>query len=113
MTMTLSTLLVHLVLKTYVPDELSGLVDALADPRAYLSAHEKRKEALHHMGVDDSDIVEVVPIYNNGIIGPTSGTNLSGRIGSGKLQPKKNDNKNKVNGCLNQELVFFLNIYIF
>lgn len=57
--MTLSTLFVHLVLKTYVPDELSGLVDALADPRAYLSAQEKRKEALHNMGVDDSDIVDV------------------------------------------------------
>ncbi|CAD5231893.1 unnamed protein product [Bursaphelenchus xylophilus] len=61
MPMTLSTLFVHLVLKTYVPDELSGLVDALADPRAYLSAQEKRKEALHNMGVDDNDIVDIVP----------------------------------------------------
>jgi phosphatidylinositol phospholipase C beta len=61
MPMTLATLFVHLVLKTYVPDELSGLVDALADPRAYLSAQEKRKEALHNMGIDDSDIVEVQP----------------------------------------------------
>lgn len=61
MPMALPTLFVHLVLKTYVPDELSGLVDALADPRAYLSAQEKRKEALHAMGVDESDIVEVVP----------------------------------------------------
>lgn len=64
---TLSTLFVHLVLKTYVPDELSGLVDALADPRAYLSAQEKRKEALHHMGVDESDIVEVIPALNNSL----------------------------------------------
>lgn len=62
MPLTLSTLFVHLVLKTYVPDELSGLVDALADPRAYLSAQEKRKEALHNMGVDDSDIVDVCPV---------------------------------------------------
>lgn len=61
MPMALPTLFVHLVLKTYVPDELSGLVDALADPRAYLSAQEKRKEALHAMGVDESDIVEVIP----------------------------------------------------
>ncbi|EYC44386.1 hypothetical protein Y032_0463g1915 [Ancylostoma ceylanicum] len=59
-TMVLSpTLFVHIVIKTYVPDELSGLVDALADPRAYLSEQKKRQEALAHMGVDDSDIVEV------------------------------------------------------
>ena len=68
--MTLPTLFVHLQLKTYVPDELSGLVDALADPRhsivvvnaiplflsrAYLSAQEKREEALQQMGVDELD----------------------------------------------------------
>lgn len=34
-------------------------MDALADPRAYLSAQEKRKEALHNMGVDEADIVEI------------------------------------------------------
>ncbi|KAK0413694.1 hypothetical protein QR680_006946 [Steinernema hermaphroditum] len=61
----LPTLFVHLGLKTYVPDELSGLVDALADPRAYLSQQEKLKEALHNMGVDDADIVEV-PQNKNG-----------------------------------------------
>ncbi|CAJ0579286.1 unnamed protein product, partial [Mesorhabditis spiculigera] len=60
--MCLPTLFVHLVLKTYVPDELSSLVDALADPRAYLSQQQKRQEALHHMGVEDSDIVEVMPV---------------------------------------------------
>lgn len=108
MTMTLSTLLVHLVLKTYVPDELSGLVDALADPRAYLSAHEKRKEALHHMGVDESDIVEVIPAYNNGGVSTTnnsgSSANVGGRIGSGKMAQKKNDStKYKQNGFINQE----------
>ncbi|KAL3985634.1 Phosphatidylinositol-specific phospholipase C X domain family protein [Acanthocheilonema viteae] len=57
--MVLSCLFVRIVIKTYVPDELSGLVDALADPRAYVSAQEKRTEALHNMGVEDSDIVEV------------------------------------------------------
>ncbi|CAJ0948306.1 unnamed protein product, partial [Mesorhabditis belari] len=59
--MCLPTLFVHLGLKTYVPDELSSLVDALADPKAYLTQQQKRQEALHHMGVDDSDIVEVIP----------------------------------------------------
>ncbi|KAL3079934.1 hypothetical protein niasHT_032490 [Heterodera trifolii] len=62
---TLPTLFVHLQLKTYVPDELSGLVDALADPRAYLSAQEKREEALQQMCVDELDIVDdVVPSSN-------------------------------------------------
>ncbi|CAI5451191.1 unnamed protein product [Caenorhabditis angaria] len=54
-------LFVQVVIKTYVPDELSGLVDALADPRAYLSEQKKRQEALAHMGVDDSDIAADVP----------------------------------------------------
>jgi phosphatidylinositol phospholipase C beta len=53
---TLPTIFVQIQLKTYVPDELCGLVDALSDPRAYLSAQEKRQEALHQMGVDDTDI---------------------------------------------------------
>nr|CAD2182458.1 unnamed protein product [Meloidogyne enterolobii] len=51
--LTLPSLFVHLQLKTYVPDELSGLVDALADPKAYLSAQEKREEALQQMCVDE------------------------------------------------------------
>ncbi|CAI2354285.1 unnamed protein product [Caenorhabditis sp. 36 PRJEB53466] len=57
-------LFVQIVIKTYVPDELSGLVDALADPRAFLSEQKKRQEALAHMGVDDSDIPEVPNMKN-------------------------------------------------
>ena len=39
-----------------------GLVDALADPRAYLSEQKKRQEALlAHMGVEVSDIAAEVP----------------------------------------------------
>ncbi|CAK5009462.1 unnamed protein product [Meloidogyne enterolobii] len=53
--LTLPSLFVHLQLKTYVPDELSGLVDALADPKAYLSAQEKREEALQQMCVDEME----------------------------------------------------------
>ncbi|KAI6213623.1 Phosphoinositide phospholipase C [Aphelenchoides besseyi] len=89
MPLTLSTLFVQLVLKTYVPDELSGLVDALADPRAYLSARDKRQEALHNMGVDDTDIVEVVP---------ATGPNANGKT---RAEPtKRPDLKNKLNGAL-------------
>ncbi|KAI3413707.1 PLC-beta C terminal [Globodera pallida] len=60
--MALPTLFVHLQLKTYVPDEFSGFVDALADPRAYLSAQEKREKALQQMCKEELDIVEeIVP----------------------------------------------------
>ena len=79
--MALPTLFVQLVLKTYVPEEFNGalrpfklrlstvyhivahfsaLIDALSDPKAYLNAQDKRKEALHHMGVDEADIVDVL-----------------------------------------------------
>uniref|UniRef100_A0A8R1HT53 Phosphoinositide phospholipase C n=1 Tax=Caenorhabditis japonica TaxID=281687 RepID=A0A8R1HT53_CAEJA len=57
-------LFVQIVIKTYVPDELSGLVNALADPKAFLSELKKREEALAHMGVDDSDIPEVPNMKN-------------------------------------------------
>uniref|UniRef100_A0A914C2G2 Phosphoinositide phospholipase C n=1 Tax=Acrobeloides nanus TaxID=290746 RepID=A0A914C2G2_9BILA len=82
---TLPTLFVHIVIKTYVPDELSGLVDALADPKAYLSAQEKRKEALHNMGVDESDIVEV----------PADTTNMNDKV----AQKQKSDPRQKLNGA--------------
>uniref|UniRef100_A0A7E4W1T5 Phosphoinositide phospholipase C n=1 Tax=Panagrellus redivivus TaxID=6233 RepID=A0A7E4W1T5_PANRE len=92
MPMTLPSLFVHLVLKTYVPDELSGLVDALADPRAYLSNQEKRKEALHNMGVDDTDIAEVPAAEKKmgGIDGP--GTAI------GAAAKRREENKAKTNG---------------
>ncbi|EFP00361.1 CRE-EGL-8 protein [Caenorhabditis remanei] len=60
-------LFVQIVIKTYVPDELSGLVDALADPRAFLSEQKKRQEALAHMGVDDSDIPDVPNTKNTAL----------------------------------------------
>lgn len=89
MPITMATLFVQLVIKTYVPDELSGLVDALADPRAYLSAQEKRKEALHHMGVDDWDIVEVIP------------TSVANGNGKTRAEPQRRpDLKQKINGVV-------------
>uniref|UniRef100_F1KQQ6 1-phosphatidylinositol 4,5-bisphosphate phosphodiesterase n=1 Tax=Ascaris suum TaxID=6253 RepID=F1KQQ6_ASCSU len=113
LTMILPALFVHIVIKTYVPDELSGLVDALADPRAYLSAQEKRKEALHNMGVDDADILEVpsnksTASKSNLLRVNGSATNHSGDLTKSPLIPQKdllsttkqtadsNDNKQKV-----------------
>ncbi|VDM55955.1 unnamed protein product [Angiostrongylus costaricensis] len=39
----------------------ASLVDALADPRAYLSEQKKRQEALAHMGVDDR--IHIISIF--------------------------------------------------
>lgn len=63
--MVLPTLFVHIELKTYVPEEFSGFVDALSDPRAYINAQEvsvqeKCEEFLRSMDTDESEtIVEV------------------------------------------------------
>lgn len=38
---------------------VAGLVDALADPRAYLSQAEKRAKQMSDMGIDEKDISEV------------------------------------------------------
>ncbi|KAI6189843.1 Phosphoinositide phospholipase C [Aphelenchoides bicaudatus] len=86
MQISLATLFVQLMLKTYVPDELSGLVDALADPRAYLSAQEKRKYALHNMGVEDNEIVEVAPTINGN--------------GKTRSEPQKKPDLKKLNGVM-------------
>lgn len=75
--------LLFLIFGTKTSEELfSGLVDALADPRAYLSAQEKRKEALHNMGVEDSDIVEVI----SGSVRTASTKNALLRLNGGTLE---------------------------
>lgn len=57
--MTLPTLFCHIVLRTYVPEGLGGLVDALADPKGYLSMIDKRQQQLELMGIKTEDIGEV------------------------------------------------------
>uniref|UniRef100_A0A0N5C0L9 1-phosphatidylinositol 4,5-bisphosphate phosphodiesterase n=1 Tax=Strongyloides papillosus TaxID=174720 RepID=A0A0N5C0L9_STREA len=49
----LPTLFVHIVIKTYVPDEHSGLVDILADPRAFYKP--SKQEVLRKLVDDDID----------------------------------------------------------
>ena len=58
-------------------------MDALADPKAYLSDLRKREEALAHMGVDDADLVDVPP---------------------GKSAPAKSKVLNKSNGSVSNLL---------
>ncbi|RWS06316.1 1-phosphatidylinositol 4:5-bisphosphate phosphodiesterase classes I and II-like protein, partial [Dinothrombium tinctorium] len=52
----LATLFVHITVKDYVPDGLSELADALANPIAYQSMFEKRAKQLQAL-TDDSDDV--------------------------------------------------------
>uniref|UniRef100_A0AC35TWL2 Phosphoinositide phospholipase C n=1 Tax=Rhabditophanes sp. KR3021 TaxID=114890 RepID=A0AC35TWL2_9BILA len=51
---TLPTLFVHIMIKTYVPDEHSGLVDILADPRAFYKP--TKQEVLKNLVDDDMDV---------------------------------------------------------
>ena len=51
-------LFVQIVLGTYVPEGLSQLVDALADPRGWANQQEKRQMDLAKMGIAEEDIGE-------------------------------------------------------
>ena len=56
--MSLPMLFIHIELKIYVPDGLSDLIDALSDPRAFLSNQEKRRlQQMKAMGVEETDLM--------------------------------------------------------
>ncbi|KRY43410.1 1-phosphatidylinositol 4,5-bisphosphate phosphodiesterase beta-4 [Trichinella spiralis] len=57
--LTLPTLFCHIVLKTYIPEGLGDIVEALSDPKGYLSMIEKRQQQMEHMGIRREDIDEV------------------------------------------------------
>ena len=54
--MSLPMLFISIELKIYVPDGLGDLMDALSDPRAFLSAQEKRIAQMKAMGIEETDI---------------------------------------------------------
>ncbi|KAF8792324.1 1-phosphatidylinositol 4 like protein [Argiope bruennichi] len=54
--MSLAMLFICIELKIYVPDGLGDLMDALSDPRAFLSAQEKRLVQMRAMGIEEADI---------------------------------------------------------
>ncbi|KAB7495953.1 1-phosphatidylinositol 4,5-bisphosphate phosphodiesterase [Armadillidium nasatum] len=54
--MSLPMLFCNIELKIYIPDGLGDLMDALSDPRAFLSAQEKREQQMKAMGIEASDI---------------------------------------------------------
>ena len=57
-----------LVCQIYIPDGLGGFMDALSDPRAFLSAQDKRAQQLAALGIQESDIgtdiIEGLPKVN-------------------------------------------------
>ncbi|RWS29944.1 1-phosphatidylinositol 4:5-bisphosphate phosphodiesterase-like protein, partial [Leptotrombidium deliense] len=54
--LSLPMLFICIELKIYVPDGLGDLMDALSDPRAFLSAQEKRMAQMKAMGIEETDI---------------------------------------------------------
>uniref|UniRef100_A0A5K3FIA7 Phosphoinositide phospholipase C n=1 Tax=Mesocestoides corti TaxID=53468 RepID=A0A5K3FIA7_MESCO len=68
--LSLPTLFCRVSLTTYVPEGLNDLVDALSDPRAFLSKEEQRMKQLASMGIDSSEIDDV----------PTSSTKLAAML---------------------------------
>nr|XP_055028514.1 1-phosphatidylinositol 4,5-bisphosphate phosphodiesterase beta-4 [Misgurnus anguillicaudatus] len=57
--LSLATVFCNIILKTYVPDGFGAIVDALSDPRKYLSICEKRTDQMKAMGIETSDIADV------------------------------------------------------
>ncbi|CAL8095937.1 unnamed protein product [Calicophoron daubneyi] len=57
--LSLPTLFCQVSLTTYVPEGLNDLVDALSDPRAFLSKEEQRMKQLASMGIDSSEIADI------------------------------------------------------
>nr|XP_042901648.1 1-phosphatidylinositol 4,5-bisphosphate phosphodiesterase-like [Parasteatoda tepidariorum] len=54
--LSLSMLFICVELKIYIPDGLGDLMDALSDPRAFLSAQEKRVAQMKAMGIEEADV---------------------------------------------------------
>ncbi|XP_076872912.1 1-phosphatidylinositol 4,5-bisphosphate phosphodiesterase beta-4 isoform X2 [Brachyhypopomus gauderio] len=57
--LSLPTVFCCIVLKTYVPDGFGEIVDALSDPKKFLSIAEKRADQMRALGIETSDIADV------------------------------------------------------
>jgi len=73
----------NIELKIYIPDGLAGFMDALSDPKGYLSAQEKeqakRAEALAKIGIDETEIDTTNVIQSKG---PKKKAITTGKAGS-------------------------------
>uniref|UniRef100_A0A673WU92 1-phosphatidylinositol 4,5-bisphosphate phosphodiesterase n=1 Tax=Salmo trutta TaxID=8032 RepID=A0A673WU92_SALTR len=57
--LSLPTIFCNIVLKTYVPEGFGAIVDALSDPKKFLSIAEKRADQMRALGIETSDIADV------------------------------------------------------
>lgn len=79
--MSLPMLFICIELKIYVPDGLGDLIDALSDPRAFLSNQEKRRlQQMKAMGVEDTDLTATI------LAGANSATAAGGLTMTGNQQ---------------------------
>ncbi|KAL2099324.1 hypothetical protein ACEWY4_005804 [Coilia grayii] len=64
--LSLPTVFCNIVLKTYVPDGFGAIVDALSDPKRFLSITEKRVDLMKAMGIEECDIVDMLSDSSKG-----------------------------------------------
>ncbi|KAM6992734.1 1-phosphatidylinositol 4,5-bisphosphate phosphodiesterase beta-4 isoform 1-T1 [Tautogolabrus adspersus] len=57
--LSLPTIFCQIILKTYVPDGFGAFVDALSDPKKFLTIAEKRADQMKALGIDTNDIADV------------------------------------------------------
>ncbi|GAA50216.1 phospholipase C beta, partial [Clonorchis sinensis] len=99
--LSLPTLFCQVNLTTYVPEGLNDLVDALSDPRAFLSKEEQRMKQLASMGIDSSEIADVPTTTAkrtpaSGVAaasGPPGAATEAGDASGAKKEEKKDDPK--------------------
>ncbi|KER27985.1 hypothetical protein T265_05106 [Opisthorchis viverrini] len=99
--LSLPTLFCQVNLTTYVPEGLNDLVDALSDPRAFLSKEEQRMKQLASMGIDSSEIADVptttakrTPASGAAAAsGPPGAATEAGDASGAKKEEKKDDPK--------------------
>ncbi|KAI5730984.1 hypothetical protein M8J77_002968 [Diaphorina citri] len=86
--MSLPMLFCNIELKIYVPDGFEDFMAALSDPRAFLSAQEKRAQQMKAMGIEEADI------STKDVVEGKSG-GAGGEAGAGKKgsKNKKTDKK--------------------
>uniref|UniRef100_A0A8C2P129 Phosphoinositide phospholipase C n=1 Tax=Capra hircus TaxID=9925 RepID=A0A8C2P129_CAPHI len=90
--LSLPTIFCNIVLKTYVPDGFGDIVDALSDPKKFLSITEKRADQMRAMGIETSDIADVPTNTAKANVTPQSSSELrpttTAALGAG-LEAKK------------------------
>ncbi|KAL1455586.1 hypothetical protein WDU94_009670 [Cyamophila willieti] len=86
--MSLPMLFCNIELKIYVPDGFEDFMAALSDPRAFLSAQEKRAQQMKAMGIEEADI------STKDVVEGKSG-GAGGEAGAGKKGSKNKKNEKK------------------